>query len=125
MSRGFDAEEYIASVGWVFARTVPEHPHWYTVRPESGDEPFEQMVRHIRAHGEVKLWRPAPGAEAWPYTYLHVGEFEYWTMGAPVEETTIINRRAPQPSTRNRVSRQGDIDREPRQAESSSHASAG
>ena len=61
-------------------------PHEYTVRGETPDEAFEWFVRHISEHG----YRARFGERA--YTYLEVDGWRYWTMGAPVEETTIINR---------------------------------
>ena len=29
-----------------------------------------------------------------PYKALYLGERKYWTMGAPLEETLLINRKA-------------------------------
>ena len=47
---------------------------------------FEQLVGHIRAHGRVGRFYEM----AITY-YEHAGTL-YWTMGAPLSETTIINR---------------------------------
>lgn len=75
---------------------MPECPHEYTVRDLSaegrkttamGDLEFEWFVRLIRAEGILGRW----GNRVHPY--LRVGGWEYWTMGDPVEETTIINRQ--------------------------------
>ena len=45
-----------------------------------------QLVHHIRANGyEGKFYRKT-------ITYYDDGGLVYWTMGAPFEETTIINR---------------------------------
>jgi hypothetical protein len=78
--------EFIANSKWTYAKTMPEWPHEYIVRERVDQKLFEQLVRHIRAHG-------TPGAfyqEA--YIYFEAGEMLYWTMGAPIGETTIINR---------------------------------
>ena len=42
---------------------------------------FELFVRHIREHRF--------GGRS--YTYFEVDGWKYWTMGAPVEETRVIN----------------------------------
>lgn len=74
---------------------MPECPHEYTVRDLSpggakttamGDAEFEWFVRLIREKGELEEW----GGQVKPY--LRVGGYKFWTMGDPVEETTIINR---------------------------------
>ncbi len=104
---GFDSRAYIDSVTWTFAKTMPEHPHWYTVRrrvdqlPDDApaDTAFDQMVSHIRTHGRTEPWRPAPDAPARLYTYLNIDDYDYWTLGAPIPVTTIINRRRISPST--------------------------
>lgn len=92
---GLTPEEFVAKSGWRYARTMPECPHEYTVRDREGegfrttamgDLEFEWFVRLIRAEGELEEW----GGVTRPY--LRVGDWRYWTMGAPVEETTIVNR---------------------------------
>ena len=94
---GLTAERFVAESGWRYAKTMPEIPHQYTVRdlrsPDGrrttamGSDEFEWFVRLIRAEGVMKTW----GRRTHPY--LQVGGWEYWTMGDPVEETTIINRQ--------------------------------
>lgn len=92
------ARVFIEGSGWRLARTMLDVPHQYTVRdlgsPDAGKTTayghaaFEWFVRYIRARGVRKEWGP------YEHTYLIVDEWEYWTMGYPVEETTIINRQA-------------------------------
>ena len=49
-------------------------------------ELFLQLVEHIRAHGyEANFYSRK-------LTYFDEDGFTYWTMGAPVAQTTIINR---------------------------------
>ena len=57
-----------------------------STRGETPDEAFHWFVLHIREHG----YRAEYGGRE--YTYLEVDAWRYWTMGAPVAETTIINR---------------------------------
>jgi len=79
---------YIPSVEWRFAKTMPLIPHWYTVREwnKQKRDDFTFLVRFIREHGEVIPWG------RFMNTYLKLGVWKYWTMGAPIEETTVINR---------------------------------
>jgi hypothetical protein len=87
-----DLRKFIESRQWVFAKTMPQWPHEYTVRKfqDSKDEQaqFEQAVAFIRAHGEPRTFAPT-GRRA---VYFDIDERQYWTMGAPIEETVIINR---------------------------------
>jgi len=72
---------------WTYAKTMPKWPHEYLVRERVGDEElFVQLIEHIRAEGyEGTFYRK-------PITYYDEDGLTYWTMGAPVEETIIINR---------------------------------
>lgn len=90
-----DAVLYIAKVEWQFASTMPQWPHEYTVRawrPELETE-FFAFVEMIRQRGVVKPWPRNTKTPRYHHTYLEVGEWEYWTMGSPIPETTVINRR--------------------------------
>ena len=78
--------EFVDSSRWTFAKTMPEWPHEYIVRERVDENLFVQLVRHIRANGyEGKFYRKS-------ITYYDDGGLVYWTMGAPLEETIIINR---------------------------------
>ncbi len=78
--------KFIEYEKWIFAKTMPEWPHEYIVRERVDNKLFEQMVRHIRENGsEGKFYKES-------YIYFEQDELLYWTMGAPIEETTIINR---------------------------------
>jgi hypothetical protein len=78
--------EFIDSCQWTFAKTMPEWPHEYIVRQREDENLFVQMVRHIRANGyKGKFYRKR-------ITYYEDRGLVYWTMGAPIVETTIINR---------------------------------
>jgi hypothetical protein len=89
-----DARAYIAMVRWQFAKTMPQWPHEYTVRawrPEHESEFFE-FVALIRRDGVVKPWPRDAATPRYHHTYLELNGWEYWSMGAPVAETTVINR---------------------------------
>ena len=82
-----DLRVLIASSHWTFARTMPHIPHEYTLRRRSPDEAaFERFVTCISERGYVKLWRGTPRR------YVDIDGWSYWTMGAPLDETILINR---------------------------------
>lgn len=74
---------------WVFAKSMPSMPHSYIVKNNcTSSRVFEEFVSHIREAGAKRMFR---GKE---YTYLDFVGFSFWTMGAPIGETIIINRVA-------------------------------
>jgi hypothetical protein len=71
---------------WTFAKTMPEWPHEYIVRDRVDEKLFVRLVEHIRAHGrEGRFYQRV-------ITYYEEADLVYWTMGAPLPETIIINR---------------------------------
>ena len=79
---------FVSRRRWTFSRTMPKIPHEYTVKgwePENQNE-FESAAIFIREHGTPeKFWNTM-------HIYLYVDGWKYWTMGAPIPETVIINR---------------------------------
>lgn len=77
---------FINSVTWTFAKTMLEWPHEYIVRKNVNEDLFIKIVIYIRENGYVGKF----------YTkdiiYFEDDGLIYWTMGNPVEDTTIINR---------------------------------
>ena len=94
-----DARRYIAEVRWQCATTMPQWPHEYTLRrwrPDLGVI-FAACVLLIREQGVVKPWPRDSGTPRYRFPYLEVDGWDYWTMGAPAEDTTLINRARPTP----------------------------
>ena len=82
-----EIREFIAGHEWTFAKTMPHIPHWYTLkRKAASGEVFAQFVQEIRLRGVVRAF----GRRS--FTYLDFEGWTYWTMGEPVEDTTLINR---------------------------------
>ena len=84
-----DAEirQFIATSQWTFAKTMPQTPHEYTLRRHAPDEAaFEHFVMHIRAAGYTAKFGHTT------YSYFDVDEWQYWTMGEPLDRTILINR---------------------------------
>ena len=81
-----ELRNFIDTAEWTFAKTMPEWPHEYIVRERVDKNLFEALVRHIRQHGfEGRFYQRV-------LTYFAEDSLLYWTMGAPIDETTIINR---------------------------------
>jgi hypothetical protein len=78
---------FVEASSWTFAKTYAQTwPHEYIVRDRVDESLFVDLVHHIRTHGyEGKFYRKS-------ITYFDEDGLVYWTMGEPVEETTIINR---------------------------------
>lgn len=78
----------IARCEWTFAKTMPFAPHEYIVKDRCPltKEEFEYFVEMQRQYGVKERWG------RYNNPYLYIDDYKYWTMGAPLEETTVINR---------------------------------
>lgn len=82
-----ELEEFIERHRWTFAKTMAHIPHEYVVRQKvRDDESFNRFVITIRSEGYTEYFGRKP------FKYLNVGDYKYWTMGSPLEQTIIINR---------------------------------
>ena len=80
--------EMIARCEWKFAKTMPFAPHEYIVKercPLSAEE-FEYYDNMQREYSI----RERRGK--YNNLYLYIDDYTYRTMGAPLEDTTVINR---------------------------------
>lgn len=78
----------LESKNWIFAKTMPQNPHWYTLRRQwLDDDAFDDVVKFIRANGYKEKFK-----KNW-YTLLNLNGYKYWTMGAPIDQTILINRK--------------------------------
>ena len=77
---------FVDQASWTFAKTMPEWPHEYIVRARVDEQLFIDLVRHVREHGrEGRFYERV-------LVYYENEGLVYWTMGAPLDETTIVNR---------------------------------
>lgn len=79
--------KFINNVIWIYAKTYAETcPHKYIVREKVDENLFLELAKHIRENGYIgQLYNNE-------YVYFDYQDMVYWTMGAPINETTIINR---------------------------------
>lgn len=82
-----ELKNFIDKAEWVFAKTYADTwPHHYIVRDKVDESLFLTMVRHIRKFGyEGRFYKKK-------IIYFEEDSLVYWTMGAAVDQTTIINR---------------------------------
>ena len=86
MSFPTELNDFVNGEKWTYAKTMPKWPHEYIVRKRVDEALFEKLVKHIRTNGyEGKFYSKN-------ITYYDEDGIVYWTMGAPLEETIIINR---------------------------------
>ena len=65
---------------------MPEWPHEYIVRERVDERLFADLVITSVAHGrEGRFYEKV-------LVYYEEAGMVYWTMGAPIAETTIVNR---------------------------------
>ena len=95
-----ELKNFIKESNWIFAKTYAKTwPHEYIVRDKVDKGLFIKMVEHIRANGYVgKFYKM-------DITYFDEDGMVYWTMGAPIDDTTIINRCAKEQSYESRLAR--------------------
>jgi hypothetical protein len=83
-----DVQRWLESQRWHYASSRPDNPHSYCLRQEAEDqESFERVVEYLGEYGSPYPW--------WGKVYPQyvAGEHAYWTMGATLENTELINRK--------------------------------
>ena len=79
--------EWVAAGEWKFAKTMPEIPHWYTLREErQDDERFSLAVKFVYDNGRLGHWYGRARR------YYDLDGFTYWAMNEPPGETVLMNR---------------------------------
>jgi hypothetical protein len=78
---------FVSEESWTFAKTYARTwPHEYLVRGRVDEALFVELVKHIRTNGYLGRFYSKE------ITYFDEDGLVYWAMGAPIEETTIVNR---------------------------------
>ena len=83
------ARTLISRVQWTWAKTYISIPHEYIVRGRCGltDDEFVYLINAQREYGIPEQWHK------YNFPYLYIDGYKYWTMGSPIDETTVINRQ--------------------------------
>jgi len=85
---------WMASTRWRYAKTMPAHPHDYSLREWNDEATFRLVVRTIWERGFDRIYLRRP------WRSLDIGDHYVWISGAPpipdhpapVETTQLINR---------------------------------
>ncbi len=82
--------DFINQFKWTYAKTYAKIcPHEYIVKDRIDQDQrsnFALVVSYIREKGFTANYKSRSGE------YYILDDHYYWTMGAPVEETTVLNR---------------------------------
>lgn len=84
-----DLRAIIAAMTWVFAKTMPENPHFYVVRgrPPENEAAYVRLFEAIHEHGQHEVYQRRR------YRVLYLGDgFRYWAMTSRLSASRIINR---------------------------------
>lgn len=82
-----ELKAFVNQQEWTFAKTYASTwPHEYIVRDRVDKDLFTRLVEHVRTFGHEESFYSKR------FTYYHEAGMVYWTMGEPIEETTLINR---------------------------------
>jgi hypothetical protein len=85
-----ELREYVGSVKWHFAKTMPKDPHHYHLKSEAlGVDRFNAFVLVIRERGQWRIWK---GKHL--HSYFVLDNHCYWSMGSSLEVTKLINRQS-------------------------------
>ena len=89
-------QKFIENHKWIFARTMPEFPHFYVCRDRLIDPAeiaeFNNVSRFIQKYGDDREWTDPLTQYKTKYRYLNVDVYKYWTMGCHWQKTIIVNR---------------------------------
>ena len=78
---------FVNSHEFRFAKSMPDIPHAYIVRAKvNQDELFTKAVQYVIDNGYDKKFYSKT------YRYFDFEGYQYWSMGWPSNETTILNR---------------------------------
>lgn len=82
-----DAQAFVDSQQWRFAKTMPTIPHWYIVLNQCNDkENFALFAKNIFEKGVNRRWHSIVRK------YLDIDKYRYWSMDSTAESTDLINR---------------------------------
>jgi len=89
----FDPREWVARQQWVYAKTMPENPHHYVVRPRSPNDPESRLARRewdrfqglILQHGRPRRYKGAR------YIAWTLDDHDYWAMYPVINRKPIDN----------------------------------
>jgi hypothetical protein len=86
VTSGGAADLDLSRLEFRFAKTMPTHPHEYTVRTAENEATYTALFRAIREHGVDEYFQKRR------YRYLYTGGWKYWAMTTDARQSRVINR---------------------------------
>ncbi len=83
---GLNLTRLLESKPFRYAKTYPGIPHWYTLRKQWDIDEFHRSVLILRELAEEEVFYYKK------YLVFGANGEKYWTMGAPIVQTELINR---------------------------------
>ncbi len=89
-----ELEAWMREVRWIYAKSMPKHPHHYCLRREQDEERFEAVVATIweRGYDRWYLRRPWRSLDVGEECYIWVCTRPGPDVPPPLERTILINR---------------------------------
>ena len=80
---------YLNGLNWVFAKTMPNNPHFYSIREKAEETTFKKVVDYIRYFGDLNIYNEQV------YRVLQIDDFIYWTMPSDIANYNcdLINKK--------------------------------
>jgi len=81
-------QSVLESQKWTFAKTMKSIPHeWVHAKTYHGHGiSMVAIAKYIQDYGYTEYFYGKP------YKYINIGDYKYWTMDFPIENTDLINR---------------------------------
>jgi hypothetical protein len=89
------ARELRALIGrlvFVFAKTMPEHPHEYVVRTAENEADYVTLAQAILDHGLRERYVPEKPKRPYWNRYLYRDGWKYWLLTTSIRQSRILNR---------------------------------
>ncbi len=82
-----ELREAVRGLDWRFAKTMPQHPHWYIRRDPAIEDVYVALFRATVEHGQWESFYKRR------VQYLYLGDgFKYWRMTDDLNVSRILNR---------------------------------
>lgn len=84
-----ELKEFIDSMTWTFAKTMPNNPHWYIIQKKMATPKDKKMFHKLAEYIFKSSVKRSFGKRV--YKYFLFNDRKYWSMGKGPEDTGLIN----------------------------------
>jgi hypothetical protein len=75
------ARGYVTDATWIYARTMPDNPHWYTVITRATDHRIDALLTLLLRYAHVRRWHGQP------FRTISLDGWDYWDIDP------VVNRK--------------------------------